>query len=223
MFFFITLSFTPCLSETLSGKDLQLIIEKWLDKNGQSSNIEILSKLKYPFCQDSDLIINDISREYKLIKVKCVGKNPWQFIVRNKKNVKQKTKNHSALKTFALKENLRSGTVIKEENLVELSKKGNNSVFITNKSEILGKKLKRNMNKNIAIQFNDVEKDWLIEKNSTVTIVNNKSNITIKESGIALENANFMDRLTVKNIKSGKILQVYAENGKKVVMHAKQF
>ena len=87
----------------------------------------------------------------------------------------------------------------------------------------MGKKLKRNMNKNIAIQFNDVEQDWLIEKNSVVTIINNKSSITIKESGIALENANFMDKLTVKNVKSGKILRVYAKNEKKVIMHAKQF
>ena len=223
IFFLVSLSFTPCLSKTISGKDLQLIIETWLDNKGQSSNIEILEDLKYPFCKDSDLIINDISREFKLIKVKCIGKNPWQFIVRNKKNTRQKAKSYSVLKTFALKENLRSGTIIKEENLIELSKKSNNSAFITNKSEILGKKLKRNMNKNIAIQFNDVEQDWLIEKNSIVTIVNNKSSITIKESGIALENANFMDKLTVKNVKSGKILQVYAKNEKKVIMHAKQF
>ena len=224
IFSFIIFSFGPCLSKTLSGKDLELIITKWLEEKGQYSNIEILDGLKYPYCSDSDLIINDISTEFKLIKINCVGKNPWQFIVRNKKNARKISKSHSSLfKTFALKENLRSGTVIKADDLIELDKKSKNSVFITNKSDILGKKLKRHKNKGVAIQFNDIEEDWLIEKNSIVTIINNKSNITIKEAGIALENANFMDRLIVKNVKSGKILQVYAENEKKVIMHAKQF
>ena len=97
------------------------------------------------------------------------------------------------------------------------------SVYITNHSDIVGKKLKRNMNKNISLQYNDLQNDWLIEKDTVVTIINNKGSITIRESGIAMESANFMDRLIVKNIKSGKILQVYAKNKKNVVFNPKQF
>ena len=97
------------------------------------------------------------------------------------------------------------------------------SVYITNHSDIVGKKLKRNMNKNISLQFNDLQNDWLIEKDTIVTIINNKGSITIRESGIAMESANFMDRLIVKNVKSGKILQVYAKNKKNVVFNPKQF
>ena len=37
-----------------------------------------------------------------------------------------------------------------------------------------------------------------------------------------MESANFMDRLIVKNVKSGKILQVYAKNEKNVVFNPKQ-
>ena len=79
------------------------------------------------------------------------------------------------------------------------------------------------MNKNISLQFNDLQNDWLIEKDTIVTIINNKGSITIRESGIAMESANFMDRLIVKNVKSGKILQVYAKNKKNVVFNTKQF
>ena len=111
-----------------------------------------------------------------------------------------------------------------KEHLKEINKKVvGQSVYITNYSDILGKKLKRNMNKNISLQFNDLQNDWLIEKDSIVTIINNKANITIRESGIAMESANFMDRLIVKNIKSGKMIQVYAKNKKNVVFNPKQF
>ena len=79
------------------------------------------------------------------------------------------------------------------------------------------------MNSNISLQFGDLYKDWLIEKDTIVTIINKKASITVKETGIALENANFMDRLIVKNIKSGKIIHVYAKNKKNVVFNTKQF
>ena len=45
--------------------------------------------------------------------------------------------------------------------------------------------------------------------------------ITVKDQGIALENADFMDVLKV-NIKSGKIIYGFAKNQKKVVLKAKQ-
>ena len=36
------------------------------------------------------------------------------------------------------------------------------------------------MNKNISLQFNDLQNDWLIEKDTMVTIINNKGSITIE-------------------------------------------
>ena len=211
-------------SNTIKGTELQRIVENWLQKNDQTANIKILGKLKYPYCGESKLLINDISGNYKLIKVKCIDTNPWQIIVRNKKQKSKKIKLKEFTDTFVLKKNLKSGTVLQKDHLLLIEKKRNgNSVFISNESELIGKKLKRNMNKNIALKYNDIQTDWLIEKDALVTIINNKSNITIKESGIAMESANFMDRLFVKNVKSGKMIQVYAKNKKNVVINPKQF
>ena len=53
-------------------------------------------------------------------------------------------------------------------------------------------------------------------------IENKIGNITVKDRGIALENADFMDVLRVKNVKSGKIIYGFAENEKKVVLKTKQ-
>ena len=59
------------------------------------------------------------------------------------------------------------------------------------------------------------EKDWLIEKNSIIVIENKVGSITIKEEGIALNNADFMGKIKVKNIKSGKIISGYSNGWKK--------
>ena len=223
-FTFSSLSTNNLLSNTISGIELKTIVNSWLQEQNQLPNVKILDELKYPFCEKSKMIISDISGNYNLIKIKCVDKNPWQIILKNKKERKVTDKRKKTVKTFALKRNLKNGTILTKEHLTEVNKKlVGQSVYITNHSDIVGKKLKRNMNKSISLQYNDLLNDWLIEKNTVVTIINNKGNITIRESGIAMENANFMDRLIVKNIKSGKILQVYAKNKKNVVFNPKQF
>ena len=224
LFTFTFLSTTNLLSNTINGVELKNIVNSWLEERDQLSNINMLDEIKYPFCERSKIIISDISGNYNLIKIKCVDKNPWQLILRNKKIREFSCKTKKTIKTYALKRNLKNGTILTKEHLKEINKKVvGQSVYITNYSDILGKKLKRNMNKNISLQFNDLQNDWLIEKNSIVTIINNKANITIKESGIAMESANFMDRLIVKNVKSGKVVHVYAKNKKNVVFNPKQF
>ena len=224
LFTFTFLSTTNLLSNTINGIELKNIVNSWLEERDQLSNINMLDELKYPFCERSKIIISDISGNYNLIKIKCVDENPWQLILRNKKIREFSGKTKQTIKTYALKRNQKNGTILTKEHLKEINKKVvGQSVYITNYSNIIGKKLKRNMNKNISLQFNDLQNDWLIEKDTVVTIINNKANITIKESGIAMESANFMDRLIVKNIKSGKIIQVYAKNKKNVVFNPKQF
>ena len=94
--------------------------------------------------------------------------------------------------------------------------------MVQNKTEIVGKTLKKSINSNRPIYHSNLEKDWLIKKNSSIIIENKIGSITVKDQGIALENADFMDVLKVKNVKSGKIIYGFAENKKKVVLKTKQ-
>ena len=222
----IVLFFDCSKASTISGLELTNIIEDWLQNQGKPANISILKELKYPKCEKSKLLINDISGNSKLIKVNCIGENPWQFIVRNKidknrKKVKAKIDKHQV---FALKKTKYKGSIILEDDLITFSKKNDRrNIFITDKSDIIGKKLKKSVKNNVALKFNNLEEDWMIEKNAIVTLVNNKKFVTIKEEGIALNDANFMEKVRVKNLKSGKIIMGYAENKKKVIINPKQF
>ena len=213
------------LASTISGYEIKSLIEKWLEKKGVEANVNILESLKYPACESENIIINDISGNSKLIKVNCIGNNPWQFIVRNKVNkLKSKTKNKQLSNFYALKNFKEKGTIIKEKDLIIIKRKNNQrNVFISDKKDIVGKKLKKNVNSNQLLKRSNLEKDWLIKKNSQVTIINNKNFITIKEDGLAMNDANYMDMIKVKNIKSGKVIVGYAKNQKKVILNTKQY
>ena len=214
-----------CLASTLSGYEIKSLIEKWLEKQGVEANVNILESLRYPACEPENIIINDISGNSKLIKVNCIGNNPWQFIVRNKVNkLKSKTKNKQLSDFYALKDFKEKGSIIKEKDLIIIKRKNSQrNVFISDKSDIVGKKLKKSVNSNQLIKRSNLQKDWLIKKNSLVTIINNKTFVTIKEDGLAMNDANYMDMIKVKNIKSGKVIVGYAKNEKKVILNTKQY
>ena len=213
------------LASTISGYEIKSLIEKWLEKQGVEANVNILESLKYPACEPENIIINDISGNSKLIKVNCIGDNPWQFIVRNKVNkLQSNTKNKQLSNFYALKNFKEKGSIIKEKDLIIIKRKNSQrNLFISEKADIVGKKLKKSVNSNQLLKRSNLEKDWLIKKNSQVTIINNKSFVTIKEDGLAMNDANYMDMIKVKNIKSGKVIVGYAKNEKKVILNAKQY
>lgn len=209
---------------TISGSELKERISKWLKTQGANTQVEILDNIKYPYCNEKDLLISDISGSYRLIKVNCIGEDKWSFIVRNKQNVESnKNKSKNKVNVLALKNSLKSGTIINENDIIVIKKRVNNkNDLVKNKIDLIGKKLKKSINSNRPIYHSNLEKDWLIQKNSSIIIENKIGSITVKDQGIALENADFMDVLKVKNIKSGKIIYGFAKNQKKVVLKAKQ-
>ena len=209
---------------TISGSELKERISKWLKTQGANIQVEILDNIKYPYCNEKDLLISDISGSYRLIKVNCIGEDKWSFIVRNKQNVESnKNRSKNKVNVLALKNRLKSGTIINENDIIVIKKsvKDKNDL-VKNKTDLIGKKLKKSINSNRPIYHSNLEKDWLIQKNSSIIIENKIGSITVKDQGIALENADFMDVLKVKNIKSGKIIYGFAKNQKKVVLKAKQ-
>ena len=69
---------TSAYSETLDSTEIKVKVDEWLIEKKVFSNIKILPGKKYPKC--SDLIINDISTNFSLIKVSCIEPNKWSFV-----------------------------------------------------------------------------------------------------------------------------------------------
>ena len=213
-------------SETLESSEIKVKVDEWLIKKKVSSNIKILPGKKYPKC--SNLIINDISTNFSLIKVSCIEPSNWSFILRNKikkthiKKVERKKK-ENLIKFVSLKKNYSKGKIIREEDLEVIEKKIiNTRNLMINKTDIIGKKTKRTIMSNKPIYENYLQKSWMIEKNEEITIENVIGSIYIKVEGIALQNADFMDKIKVMNKSSGQIITAYVKNKKKVTLKPKQ-
>ena len=172
--------------------------------------------------------MTDISGSFNLIKISCLRPNEWSIITRNKlknkKFVSLKEKNKKQFNVLTLKNPKSAGSIISEDDLISVKKsiiiKDN---LVEEKKKIVGKKLKNSISSGRALYHSNFEKDWLIEKNSIIVIENRVGSITIKEEGVALNNADFMGKIRVKNIKSGKIISGYAKNEKKVILKTKQY
>ena len=225
IFIFLVLFFTNSHSKSISGDELKILVENWLTQHNVEANINILGKVKYPKCSQENLMISDISGTNKLIKVSCLAPNEWSLILRNKINIERKIKpnNDQLTNVYALNKPKRSGSIINKEDIIMIKKKISNiNGLIIEESDLVGRKLKKSVSANRALYHNSLKKDWLIEKDSHVLIENNLPFITIRAEGIALENADFGDKLKVKNLKSGKIVFGFAENRKKILLNAKQ-
>jgi len=229
LFFLISFSFVfdAKASNSINGKEIENLVNVWLEENNQSSNIKILESIKYPYCKKNNMLITDISGSFNLIKISCLRPNKWSIITRNKSKINRsyglKEKNKKQFNVLILKNPKSAGSIVNEDDLISAKKsivvKDN---LVAEKSKIVGRKLKNSISSGRALYHSNFEKDWLIEKNSIIVIENRVGGITIKEEGIALSNADFMEKIRVKNIKSGKIINGYAKNEKKVVLKTKQ-
>ena len=226
--FFIIFSVSNLtFANSISGLELKKIVNKWLLEKGSVANVDFLEEIKYPKCDENKFFINDISGKFNLIKISCVSPHPWSMITRNKLE-KKKLKNDNREKkgslVFALNKPKKNGEIINEVDLIQIYKKISNiNGLISNKEDLIGKKLSKSVSANRALFFSSLEKDWVIEKDSLILIENRINSVTIKTEGIALQNGGLGEKIRVKNLKSGKILHGFVKNRKKVSLNTKQF
>ncbi|MBC33933.1 MAG: flagella basal body P-ring formation protein FlgA [Rickettsiales bacterium] len=214
-------------ANSISGSELKKIVNKWLLERGSVANVNLLEEIKYPKCDERKFFINDISGKFNLIKILCVSPHQWSIITRNKLEEKKPRNNSNEKKgslVFALNKPKKKGEIINADDVIKIHKKiFNINGLVFNKEDLIGKKLSKSVSANRAIFFSSLERDWLIEKNSLIFIENRINSVTIKVEGIALQNGDLGEKIRVKNVKSGKILQGFVRDKKKVSLNTKQF
>ena len=86
---------------------------------------------------------------------------------------------------------------------------------------VLGKRLKKSLQKGSILKAIHLNPDWLVHKNQRIIIENNIGEIYVAMEGIALSNGAKGDRILAKNISSNKTVEGFVKSEKKISIFRK--
>jgi flagella basal body P-ring formation protein FlgA len=91
---------------------------------------------------------------------------------------------------------------------------------IMDANDIIGKAIKHAMPAGKPIRSSDIEKQIIVSRGKTVTILYKTPSITLKASGLAMDSGAKGDVIRVRNSTSDKIIQAEIESNERVVVAA---
>ena len=217
--------------ENLSGKIVKQTIKSFLAMNNISAVPLINDKKVFPNCKN-DLSISPTLGSWKTVTVECKGKLPWKIIIRNKLNYTQSDKKtndnneikytsyqapFNEIKVAAITRSIRRGDVITPLDVIEISIPENKATDIfPNPQDLIGRRAKTTIRAMKPIYARQLEPNFMICEDMPVTIIHNSSHVSVQMEGIALEEGQYGDWISVKNIKSGRIILAKVIDEKKV-------
>jgi len=201
----------------IAGDQTIVVVKKYfIDENFIKEKLKQHIKKKYP-----DILIDSV--QVKKIKLAVVGKP--KILIKEKgkthsylyftisipavkKEISASVRYSPVITAVVAKYPLLRGHVISVKDVaikkVKIKRKKD---YLDNIKDVVGKKLKRNIKKGQPISYSDLEKQFLVRKNSNVKVIYKKGSFKIELLGRALENGEIGHIIKVKNISSGKVMQ----------------
>ena len=221
--------------EKISGSDLIDLVVRNLDEQGINAQPMIKSNRVFTGCASHKIVISKRDKSWKTIKLTCQNNNSWRYTFRNKFASSDKiekfnkairpSKQNKSQKTqavFVLKHQKRKGDRIEEFDLILTQKKNllSRGAF-SDLTLVIGKRLKKSLQKGSILKAMHLHPDWLVHKNQRITIENNIGEIYVTMEGIALSNGAKGDRILVKNVSSNKTVEGFVKSEKKISIFRK--
>jgi len=221
--------------ERISGSNLvDLVIQK-LSKQGVSAQPIIKKNRVFTGCSSDKILISKRDKSWKTIRLTCADNNSWRYNFRNKvawspeketfnvaQNFSEKGKSQNTQAVFVLTKPKLKGERIDEADLILAHK---NKLLSRGAFEdlklVLGKRLKKSLQKGSILKAIHLNPDWLVHKNQRIIIENNIGEIYVAMEGIALSNGAKGDRILAKNISSNKTVEGFVKSEKKISIFRK--
>ena len=201
----------------INGSQVIVVVKKsTLDENYIKQKVRQFLKERYP-----DIFIENI--QLRRLKLQVVGKP--QVIIKEKgrtssyiyltvllpdvgRQISVSVKYAKLIKAVVARYPLPKGHIISAKDVVlKQVKVKRKKDYIEDIKDAVGKKLKRSVKKDQPISYFDLEKQFLVRKNSNVKVIYKKGSFKIELLGRALENGELGQIIKVKNISSGKVIQ----------------
>ena len=221
--------------ERISGTNLVDLIIKKLSEQGVSARPVIKKNRVFTGCSSDKIVISKRDKSWKTIRLTCTDNNSWRYSFRNKvtgspekdklnvaQNFSEKSKSQNTQAVFILSKPKLKGDRIEEADLILTHK---NKLLSRGAFEdlklVLGKRLKKSLQKGSILKAVHLNPDWLVYKNQRIIIENNIGEIYVAMEGIALSNGAKGDRILAKNISSNKTVEGFVKSEKKISIFRK--
>lgn len=145
-----------------------------------------------------------------IVGVRCTGLKPWKVYVPVHVAVMQNV--------LITRRHMPRGHRLEQQD-VELAARdvsGLVSGYLPQASDVIGHRLKRSVTKGILIIPAFIQADVMISRGQTVTLVVSNSTIDVRMSGKALMDGRANQRIRVKNLRSGKIVEGFVRSAEQV-------
>ncbi len=142
------------------------------------------------------------------VGIRCEGKTPWTIY--SSASIKVYENIVIANNSMARGEEISTDDITLDKRDISSLRAG----YLTNIKQAIGKKLKRPLQKGSVIRHQFLKAPLMVKKGHIVTIIAKNSQLTIRMAGKALSNGSKGELISVKNSKSGRVVQgkVVAEN-----------
>ena len=221
--------------ERISGVNLVDLVIQRLSEQGVSAQPVIKKNRVFTGCSSDRIVISKRDKSWKTIRLTCTDNNSWRYSFRNKvtgspekdkinvaQNFSEKSKSQNTQAVFILAKPKLKGDRIEEADLILTYK---NKLLSRGAFEdlklVLGKRLKKSLQKGSILKAIHLNPDWLVYKNQRIIIENNIGEIYVATEGIALSNGAKGDRILAKNISSNKTVEGFVKSEKKISIFRK--
>ena len=221
--------------ERISGSNLvDLVIQK-LSEQGVSAHPFIKKNRVFTGCPSDKIVISKRDKSWKTIRLTCTDNSSWRYSFRNKVTGTPEKETLKVAQNFSRKSNPQNkqavlvltkpklkGDRIEEADLILAHK---NNLLSRGAFEdlkfVLGKRLKKSLQKGSILKAVHLKPDWLVYKNQKIIIENKIGEIYVAMEGIALSNGAKGDRILAKNISSNKTVEGFVKSEKKISIFRK--
>ena len=218
IFIFIISSSAAC-AEVLRGQDIINFVNTWASERNYPIIAKVNANRVFFECDAKPSIEPRNQNDLSTLRFTCnQNENPWQILIRTKHRPSSNGTGQglSTLVVTAAKP-IKKDSVIRLEDLVlvEATKRNTQSYF-SSVNDVVGRKATRTIYRDQIIKPQHVTTLWLINVDQSVMIVNLAGRIRVETVGVALENGQKNDIITVKNVVSGEIVSGVVESEKNI-------
>ena len=209
----------------VTGGDVKQAIQERLAEEDIVAVPKVVDHRLYYRC-DRDLMVDaKYPGSWDTVTVTCPNQNPtlqWSVMIRvvdASPDLKDNSppRNDSGPKIVSLLASVRKGEVLTSDIIALMpAPRGSRLGFFYRIEDVIGRRTAQALSAMKPLRARNLEFDWAITAGQPVQIVKRISGLEIATFGEALDDGQIGDIITVRNVKSKKIISVLVENSKKV-------